>query len=153
MNEEDLLDILAKSNTIQMNEPKTAESKASLQYREREPQTSQQNVSSERKKLDPMPKVVNIDVSKEDEQKKSHTSAKRATDQTTEEKLELLDKISRLFARKEYENLVDLFERTFLNDDSSIKELKSMPGSNLSLVTCSLLYLVFTRFLVYSIVL
>jgi chemotaxis protein histidine kinase CheA len=133
-----LLEAIAKSNTINIPQQKQQQEK---------PQPPKETTLNQQKQQQPAKNKSNNEAQKTQKTVKNENKDKEPSNRNKKENktskvdLELLTRMSALFGEKNYAELIDLFEKDVLNINKP-SQLKSVPDSYLSLVTCSLLFMV-----------
>lgn len=135
-----MLEAIAKSNTINIPQQKQQQEKQQPQKETPSNQQKQQQPAkikstNEAQKAQKTVKNENKDKEPSNRNKKENKTSTSKVD------LELLTRMSTLYGEKNYAELIGLFEKDVLNINKP-SQLKSVPDSYLSLVTCSLLFMV-----------
>ena len=133
-----MLEAIAKSNIIDIPQQKQQQEKQqppketpSNQQKQQQPAKNKSNNEAQKTQ-----KTVN-----NENKDKEQSNRNKKENKPSKVDLELLTRMSTLFGEKNYAELIDLFEKDVLNINKP-SQLKSVPDSYLSLVTCSLLFMV-----------
>lgn len=142
INSDDLLKIIVRANTVIMDSNNESDNKQEQQQKQ-QPQKQQNKPET---KPDAEAKKT-INKSKKDDSKPTQTKQRAAAVVASEGwggaaatgNVKLLEEISDLFGKKKYTELVELFENRIKGNERSVR---AIPEPFLSLVTCSLYFMV-----------